>query len=174
MKLQRKRILLVSILLFSLLLPIGGCKTKGVVTNPNGQPVEQKLTADDILRGAKVFGKTLSAALEQGIPLEATLAANGTIDASLHKNLSQWLTDGKKATDEFNAKIAKYDHFDATSRADIEKFIDDALAFITRMNSEGVLRIKNPQSQLIASGILAGASVAVHLYRATFDEFVKR
>ena len=172
-----RKVTLISILCLALIaftLPQYGCgKGQKVVTDPN-KPQTPAITGDDILRGAKVFGKTLSAALEQGIPLEATLAANGTIDAKLHNDLSKWLADGKKATDEFNARIAKYDHFDATSRADIEKFIDDALAFITKMNNEGVLRIKNPQSQLIASGILAGASVAVNLYRATFDEFVKQ
>jgi hypothetical protein len=135
--------------------------------NPNPSVKVDK--AADVIRGAKVFGRNLSIALTQGIALENELASNGTIDAELHPKLSQWLQDGKKAVDDFNERATHYTTLDETSRADIAKLLSDSIAAIRKLNDEGVLRIKNPHSQLVASGIITAASVAVSIYQSTFE-----
>jgi hypothetical protein len=117
-----------------------------------------------VLQAAKVFGLALSDALEQAIPFEQALAQNGTISPDVEPGIRQELANAKKAVDEFNARAANYQHFDATSEEDIKKLRDETIAFIDRMNANGVLHIKNPKSQLIAGGILAGVKIAVRIY----------
>jgi hypothetical protein len=149
------------------------CSSSKPNTNPGiGQVATSRpaLTADDVLRGAKIFGATLATSLAHGIQLERVLAEDGTIDPAIEPKIRQLLQDGKIAVAEFNIRAANYQHFDETSKADIAKLLDDSIAFIARLNNEGILRIKNPRSQLIASGILAGASVAVSVYKSTFDQ----
>src|SRR6266498_455358 len=146
-----------------LLVAFANCAPK-VNVNPN-QTV-QKISSDDILRAAKTFGLVLSDAINEAIPFENALAQNGTIDKEIEPGLRQALSEAKKAVDDFNTRAARYEHFDAASEADINKFRDDAIAFIDRMNNEGVLHIKNPRSQLIATGILAGVKIAVRIYDA--------
>jgi hypothetical protein len=144
------------------------CAPKTKVDPSTGQIV-QLSSGDQLLAGAKTFGKVLADSLDQGIQLEAALAENGTIDKDVEPKIRQWLLDGKKATADFNARIGKYDHIDADSKKVIADFIEEAIGFIAKMNNEGVLRIKNPKSQLIASGILLGAQTAVTVYKANFN-----
>lgn len=162
---MRRRIL--APLLLSVLL--ASCAGK-VNQNPN-QKADQSggISGDNVLRAAKTFGRVLASALDEGINLEAQLAANGTIDKDVEPGLRAELLRGKGQVADFNARIAKYDHFDPASRADIAAFLDEAVAFISNANANGVLHIKNPNSQLIASGILLGARTAITVFRATFD-----
>jgi hypothetical protein len=136
----------------------------------NTDPSKTALTADDVLRGAKTTGRVVAVALDEGIALEATLATNGTIPPDVEPKIKQILSDAKVAVTEFNTRIAKYDHFDADSRKLIADFLTEALGFVEKLNNEGVLKIKNPNSQLIAAGILSGARLALNIYKqAMFD-----
>lgn len=154
-------------LLLAATLMAGACAPK-VNTNP-GQP--KGITADDVLRGAKRVGSVAAISLNEGIALENTLAANGTIDKALEPQIRQWLKDGQTAVNSFNDRIAKYDHLDADSRKVIADFLSEAVSFIDNLNNNGILRIKNPNSQLIAAGIIAGARVAITIYKQTvFDK----
>lgn len=114
----------------------------------------------------------LQIAVDEGIQLEATLAAQGVIDPAIEPQIKQWLKDGKTSVDAFNERLKTYTQFDATSKADILKFADDSIVLIGKLNDEGVLRIKNPKSQLIASGIIAGARVAVRILKGIADRQV--
>jgi hypothetical protein len=160
-----------------------GCAKKKVKVNPGGQvgqsdqtaggAVESNkpaLTADKVLAAAKKFGKVLAISLDKGIKLEATLAANGTIDKEVEPKIKEGLKQAKTAVDAFNVRAANYTTFDAASKADIAKLLDDTIAFLEDMNANGVLHIKNPNSQLVASGILLGASTAVDVFKLTFDQ----
>jgi hypothetical protein len=91
------------------------------------------------------------------------------IDPEREPDIRKWLLDGQKATIDFNARIAKYDHFDPTSQTDIANFLEEATGFIAKLENEGVLRIKNPKSRLIASAILIGAKGAIRGYKASFQ-----
>lgn len=133
-------------------------------------PKEGETKGDALLRQAKKTGKILSEALAEGIRLEAQLAAAGDIDPAIEPNLKQWLQDGKTATDAFNERAASYTKFDAQSKADIAKFADDAVAFIEKMNTEGILRIRNPKSQAIATGIISGARIATRILKSQADD----
>jgi hypothetical protein len=141
----------------ALILLCGAACTGKVATRP-------KLTADDVLRSAKTFGLALGDAINEAIPFEAVLAQNGTIDAAVEPKIRQGLAEAKAAVDAFNARAATYQHFDATADADIKKLRDDTVAFVDRLNNEGILHIKNPKSQLIATAIIAAVKIAIRLY----------
>ena len=168
---KTSRLLIVSVLVTVTALCVSSCGNRRVTTNPNlSPPSAPVVSGDDILAGAKVFGGVLAGALEDGIAFEAQLATDGTIDSEREPQIRQWLLDGQKATADFNARISKYDHFDPTSRADIASFLEEATGFIAKLESEGILRIKNPKSRLIASAILLGAKATIRTYKASFAQ----
>lgn len=148
----------ITIILASVLL--SACAGK-VATTPNTGNA-------NLIANAKNFGAVLAIALDKGIALEVTLASNGTIDPAIEPKIRQGLAQAKIATVSFNSRIATYTTFDATSKADIAKFLDDAIAFIGELNTNGILHLKSAQSQNIAAGILLGASTAVDLFRLEF------
>ena len=150
-----------------LLLPIllvAACKS---ADNAN---VTHLSTGDQIIHDAKVYGPALEVAIDEGINQEALLAANGTIDPDLHKTISQWLTDTKSTLHAFNEQATGWSHFDPANKADIAKLLDTVLAFVDRIYKDGVLKIKNPQSQATASGILSGAKFTLTLWKSSFQE----
>lgn len=146
------------------------CGTNKVVTDPTtGQPPGNQ----QVLVQVKNVTSVLAIALDEGITLERSLAAQGgVIDPQLEPQLRQWLADGKTSVDAFNGRLAGYTKFDASSKADIMKFADDAVGLISKLNDEGVLRIKNPKSQQVAAGIIAGARVAVVILKSLADKQV--
>jgi hypothetical protein len=157
-----------------------GCNGHKVTTDPNQVAKSPEQAAQDqaskgdaLLKGAKVFGQVLSDALAEAIPFEKTLAANGDIDPTLEPQIRQWLLDGQLATDDYNTRLAKYQHFDGDSKQIISTFLDEATAFIKRLNDQGILRIKNPRSQAIASGIILGARVATNYFKNNYGAQLK-
>lgn len=149
-----------------------GCGPKPNVDPTTGQPVP--VSSEQIIAHIKEVTANLSIAVDEGIALEATLAAQGMfsgpdVDPNLEANIRRWLKDGKISIDAFNARLATYTKFDGRAKADVAKFADDAIALISKLNDEGVLRIKNPRSQLIAGGIIAGARVAARILKSYAD-----
>lgn len=164
-----KSLLIIALLIASLLAP--GCAKKAATDPSAGQPAPApRITGDDILAASKRFGQLLAIALDKGIKLEATLATNGTIDKAVEPKIRERLLQAQDAVLAFNFKAASWQHFDASSRADIERLLQDTIAYISDLNDNGVLRIRNPQSQMIASGILLGASAAVDSFKLIFDK----
>jgi hypothetical protein len=170
MKLLKRAASLILILtVLTISIPLAGCKQK-VVTDPTtGATTTVKVSSEQIIAQIKDISAGLAQAVDEGIELEKTLAAQGVIDAQLEPQIKQWLKDGKTSVDAFNSRLAGYTKFDAASKADIAKFADDALVLIAKLNDEGVLRIKNPRSQLVASGIIAGARVAARILKSYAD-----
>jgi hypothetical protein len=156
---KRKAISITLSIVLAVMLLCGAACTGKVATRP-------KITGDDVLRAAKTFGLALGDALDEAIPFEQALAQDGTIDKEVEPKIRQGLGEAKVAVDAFNARAAGYQHFDATSEADIRKLRDDTLSFVDRLNTEGILRIKNAKSQLIATAIIAGVKIAIRLYDA--------
>lgn len=165
-------LLMITLLVAALIAP--GCAGKKAQVDPStGQvvePAKPSITGDDILNASKKFGKVLAISLDKGIKLEATLAANGTIDKTVEPRIREGLLQAQTAVASFNERAATWTHFDASSRADIEKLLQDTLAFISDLNDNGILHIKNPNSQMTASMILLGASAAVDGFKLLFDE----
>lgn len=161
-------------LLLTATLSVASCAPKAKVTVTPGQSTDQTVPpvskGDELLKDAKAFGKALTKSLDEGIRYEAALAQDGVIDPDKEPQIRQWLQDGKTATDDFNARIAKYEHFDAASRADVAKFLDDAIGFIDNLEQNGILRIKNPNSRIIARSIISGARLLAELYKSKFEE----
>lgn len=140
---------------------ITGCanKPKTVVTVPDVS------VGDKLIQDAKKYGPKVSGAIQEAFNQEAALLADGTIDADMDKAVHPWLEKGKKVTDDFNARAAKWEHFDPSNRTDVTKLLKDLLGFVDNAYREGVLKIKNPQKQQIASGILSGLKVVLLLWQ---------
>jgi|ERR1041384_343944 hypothetical protein len=154
-----------------LVLICSACNHKPVTTvTPPDQPVQVSF-GDQVIADAKTYGPVVEASLEEGIKQEALYATmkdadgNPIIPSAIEPQIRQWLIDAKKTVANFNAKAATWDHFDPNKRDDIDKFVRDALAFVEQVYNDGVLRIKNPQSQAIASGILSGAKITLVLWQ---------
>jgi len=163
----RKTLITGLLVLCLTLSPIGCAKKPATTANP---PAATLSKGDQIIHDAKVYGPVVAAALDEGIKQEALFAQSGDIPPSIEPGIRQGLLDARKVVSAFNDKAATWTHFDASNRDDIKKLIDDALAFVERIYNEGVLRIKNPQSQQIVSGILSGAKVTLVLWKSSFQE----
>ena len=147
-----------------------GCAGKKVAVDPT--TVKPVSNGSQVLAQVKDVTNILAGAVDEGIALEATLAAQGVIDAEVEPTIKRLLADAKIGVDTFNTRLKTYSKFDATSKQDIAKFADDSITLIQRLNDEGVLRIKNPKSQLVASGIITGARVAARILKAYADREV--
>jgi hypothetical protein len=153
-------------------LVFSSCTKKPVTdpTQPPPAPLTPQQKAELIIKDAKKYGPLVAVAIEEGIKQEALFAANGTIDPAIEPKIKQLLLDAKSAVDAFNAKAATWTSFDSTKKADIAKLIRDGLDFVEKINNDGVLKIKNAQSQQIAAGILSTARVALTLWQINFNE----
>lgn len=156
-------ILSIGIPLFSI-----GCNKKPATAVDTATPVLSK--GDQIIHDAKVYGPTLAALLEEAIKQEALYAQSGVIDAALEPGIRLGLANAKKIVIAFNARAAKWSHFDATNKEDIQALLEDALDFVEQIYNDGVLQIKNPQSQQIAAGILSSAKVTLVLWQSSFQQ----
>jgi hypothetical protein len=165
---MRSKIVLSLVLSLSLTFGVVGCAKKPA-TSAN-LPAATLSKGDQIIHDAKVYGPVVLATIEEAVKQEAQFAASGVIPPAIEPGIRQGLLDARKVVSAFNDKAATWTHFDASNRDDIKKLIDDALAFVERIYNEGVLRITNPQSQQIASGILSGAKVTLVLWKSSFQE----
>jgi hypothetical protein len=168
---KNMKLLLASLLICAALVFASCVTRKKVAPAPGGSPDQVVVNkGDEILKRAKSLGKITANAVDRGITLEAQLAANGTIDKEIEPSIRQWLQDGKKSVADYNARIGKYDHLDDDARKIIADFLTEAVGFIDNLNNNGILRIKNPRSQLIASGILLGAQTAIDFYKQSSEQ----
>ena len=166
---MRSKIVLSLVLSICLTFGVAGCGNKPATTDT--QPAQPTLSkGDQIIHDSKVYGPVVAAAIEEGIKQEALFAQSGDIPPSVEPGIRQALLDARLTVTAFNEKAATWTHFDASNKEDIKKLIDDALAFVERIYNEGVLRIKNPRSQQIVSGILSGAKVTLILWKSSFQE----
>lgn len=159
------------------LLPVG-CKPKAATTVDPAAPVLS--AGDQFIHDVKHYGPALVTAIEEGIKQEALLAQDAVdsagnripavIGAALHKKLEPWLQGGLKTTRNFVELAQGWNHFDASNKDDIRKFLNDAFSLIQQIYQDGILQIKNPQSQQIASGILSSAKVILTLWQTSFLE----
>jgi len=157
-------------LCLTILFAVSACAPKPNIDPTTGQPIP--VSSEQIIAQVKDITAALAQAVDEGIALEATLATQGAIDPQIEPQIKRWLLDSKIGVDAFNARLQTYTKFDSSAKADILKFSDDALILITKLNDEGVLRIKDPRSQLAAAGIIAGARVAVRILKSYADREV--
>jgi hypothetical protein len=165
-----KRLILSVVFCFCLGVLVG---TPLLFTACNRKPATEVSAADknkQTLARIKRGGIVLAAAVDQGIAMEKDLAAAGEIDSQLEPQIRQWLSDAKVTIDGFNERAKAYTVFDPTVQADVAAVARDAVALLSKLNDEGVLRIKNPRSRMIARGVLAGAAVAVNMFQVLSEQ----
>jgi hypothetical protein len=111
---------------------------------------------------ARGFVKVLQEAIVQGTALEKTLAVDPNIISSeLHERFLMELPLAKSSADEIAAFLNSIDTLNSTGRQRVLDFADRSLEFLQRLNDEGVLRIKNPGSQVKAQAILSGVRLVI-------------
>jgi len=80
--------------------------------------------------------------------------------------LAQGVNDAARANIEFRAQLVALKKLDYQNKAQLAGLLDGVVASVDRLNNEGVLRIKNPESRARFAAIVAGIRTSLAVLQA--------
>lgn len=109
--------------------------TAGACTDEQRKKIAQ--ASDDIARG-----------LHTALALDEALIKQQLVSKDDALAITTLLLDVNRAAKEFNDKARAFGSIDATEKAELLRMASDMTASVATLNQQGVLRIKNQQSQI--------------------------